>query len=464
MAALAGTMSEGLFSRRLRATTAGLVLVITLSAFEAMAVATAMPTAVRELHGLAYYSWPFTAFLVASVVGTVASGEFSDRRGPRGPMLVGLAVFAVGLVVAGTAVSMAVFVVGRVVQGLGAGTVIVGVYVLIAEVYPDALRPRVFALTSAAWVLPSLLGPLVAGLLTAHLTWRLVFGGLAPFVALGLALLWPTLRRLPARLPVQREVAPRRTLVPFAVLAAVGLAAVQFAGQHLRPASLLPLAVGVALLVPALRRLLPAGTVRARRGLPAALAFRGILAGSFFGVDSFVPLTLTDLHHYSPAAAGVPLTLGALGWSAGSWWQGRSAAARHRLVAVGCALITLGAASLVCVAFARVPGLLAAPLWAVAGTGMGLAMPTVSVLLLELSDRDERGQNSAALQICDMLCSAVCVGLGGVLLAAVTAGRGATGPAIALIDLTMAAIAALGVIAAGRLRAGPVPPGGGGAG
>ncbi|HEY9476642.1 MAG TPA: MFS transporter [Mycobacteriales bacterium] len=449
----AGASVEGLFSPRLRASTVGMVLVITLSAFESIAVSTAMPTAVRELHGLAYYSWPFTAFLVASVVGTVTSGEFSDRYGPRGPLLVGLAVFAVGLVVAGAAVSMPLFVAGRVVQGLGAGTVIVGVYVMIAEVYPDALRPRVFALASAAWVVPSLVGPLVAGLLTEHLTWRLVFLGLAPFVALGLGLLWPTLRQL-ATPPTRRA---RRTLVPFAVLAATGLVAVQFAGQNLRVASLLPLAVGVALLVPALRRLLPAGTVRARRGLPAALAIRGVMAGAFFGVEAFVPLTLTDLHDYSPSAAGVPLTLGALGWAAGSWWQGRSRAARYRLVRVGCVLIAVGAASLVSVAFAGVPGMLAAPLWAVAGTGTGLAMPTVSVLLLDLSEKDERGQNSAALQICDLLCSAVGVGVGGVLLAALTAGVGATTLAIVVIDLGMAAVAVLGVLVAGRLRVPATP-------
>lgn len=454
LATAAARPREGPFSARLRATTAGLVLVITLSAFEAMAVATAMPTAVRALHGLAYYSWPFTAFLVTSVVGTVIAGEFSDRHGPRRPLLAGLGVFAAGLVVAGTAMSMPVFVLGRVVQGLGAGVLIVAVYVLIAEVYPEALRPRVFAITAAAWVLPSLLGPPVAGLVTAHLTWRLVFVGLAPFVLLGLGLLWPSLRRLQ---PHPAASAARRTLIPFAVLTAGGLAAVQYAGQHLRVVSLVPLVAGVALLVPALRRLLPAGTVRARRGLPAALACRGILAGAFFGVDSFVPLSLTDLHHYGPAAAGVPLTVGALGWSAGSWWQGRSHAARHRLVRSGFVLLAAASAALVSVAFAGVPGLVAAPLWGIAGTGMGLAMPTVSVLLLTWSEQNERGQNSAALQICDMLSSAACVGVGGTLLAALTAGHGATPTAVAVIDLTMAAVAVLGVAAAGRLRVGAAP-------
>src|SRR5207244_1305588 len=61
--------------RRLRATTIGLVSIVTLIAFEAMAVATALPTAVRDLDGLAYYGWSFTAFLIANIVGMVAAGE-----------------------------------------------------------------------------------------------------------------------------------------------------------------------------------------------------------------------------------------------------------------------------------------------------------------------------------------------------------------------------------------------------
>lgn len=469
---------ERLFAPALRATTLGLALVITLSAFEAMAVATAMPTAVRDLDGLAYYGWPFTIYLVASVIGTVTAGELSDRREPRLPLMAGLAIFAAGLVVAGAAPSMLLFVVGRGVQGFGAGTVIVAVYVVIAEVYPESLRPRVFSLTSAAWVLPSLVGPLVSGALTQYLTWRLVFLGLAPFVALGLALLWSTLPRMPARVGGDRgrdssvdsgagergagsaRAAARPGLTPFAVLAAVGVAALQYAGQHIRPISLLPLACGVVVLVPALRRLLPAGTVRGRRGLPATIAVRGVLAGAFFGADSFVPLTLTDLHGYSPAAAGVPLIVGALGWSAGSWLQSRwSGVPRHHLVRVGCALIGVGVLSLLTVAFGVVPGWAAAPLWTVAGAGIGMALPTVSVLMLELSPKDERGQNTAALQICDMLSSAVCVGLGGVLLAVLNADRGATPAAIAGIDLLMAAVSGLGVLLAGRVRLPAAPAG-----
>jgi MFS family permease len=449
--ATAAPRPASLLAGRYRATTTGLVLVVTLVAFEALAVATAMPTAVRELNGLAYYSWPFTAFLVSSVVAMVLAGQRSDRRGPRGTLLAGLAVFAAGLVVAGTAHLMAVFVAGRAVQGLGAGAIIVAIYVVIAEVYDEDMRPRVFAAISAAWVLPSLVGPLVSGLLTEHLTWRLVFTGMVPFVLLGLVLVLPSLTRLPAR--DRSAVTRRRRLAPFAVLAAVGLAGLQYAGQHPRWATLPVALLALAALVPALRRLLPPGTLTLRRGLPASLGYRGLLAGAFFGADTFVPLTLTQVHGYGAAAAGAPLIAGALGWFGGSWWQARrSDPARYRLVRAGCALISLSTAGLVLVAWPGPPGWLAAPLWVLAGFGMGISTASISVLMLGLSPADERGANGAALQICDVLASATLVGLGGVLLTAVASHGGSLPVGLTLIDLVMAAVAAVGVALAGRLR------------
>jgi len=358
-------------------------------------------------------------------------------------------VFAAGLLVAGTAGLMVVFVVGRAVQGLGTGAIIVSVYVVIGDVFDEQLRPRVFAAISAAWVVPSLVGPVVSGLLTEHLTWRLVFLGLVPFVLVGLLLVCPALTRLPAR----DRAGTGRRVVPYAVLAAVGLAALQYAGQHPHW-PMLPVAVlGGLALVPALRRLLPAGTLVLRRGLPASVGYRGVLAGSFFGVDTFVPFTLTQVHGYRPAAAGLPLVVASLGWFTGSWWQARLPdPARHRLVRAGCALIGGAALGLLVVAWPWSPGWLAGVLWVFAGFGMGISMASVSVLVLQLSPADERGANGAALQICDVLASATLIGIGGVLLAAVTSHGGRISVALTLIDLVMAGVAALGVALAGRLR------------
>src|SRR5688572_25192112 len=126
----------------------GILSVVALIAFEAMAVATAMPVAVRDLAGLPWYAWGFSGFFAASLYGMVVAGEVCDTRGPRPALLAGAAAFAGGLLLAGVAGNIGTFVAARAVQGLGAGSVIVALYVVVARCYPEDLRPRVFALMS----------------------------------------------------------------------------------------------------------------------------------------------------------------------------------------------------------------------------------------------------------------------------------------------------------------------------
>src|SRR2546421_12158050 len=89
--------------RRERLTLAGITLVISVAAFEAIAVATAMPTVARSLHGLGLFGWSFTAFLLADIVGLVDAGARVDRSGPVPSLIGGLAMFAAGLLVDGLA-------------------------------------------------------------------------------------------------------------------------------------------------------------------------------------------------------------------------------------------------------------------------------------------------------------------------------------------------------------------------
>ena len=197
-----------LFGPERRATTVGLVLLISLVAFEAMGVGTAMPALVADLGAVTLYSWPFVTFLAASVLATVVGGRWSDRAGPRPPLLVGPLLFGAGLLVAGTATTVPQLLVGRMLQGLGAGALsVLPRSCLIAAVYPERVRPAVFGLISSAWVLPSLLGPPVAGLVTESLSWHWVFLGLVPLVAVALALVAPAVRRLgrPGEVPAARR-------------------------------------------------------------------------------------------------------------------------------------------------------------------------------------------------------------------------------------------------------------------
>ncbi|HEV7908066.1 MAG TPA: MFS transporter [Pseudonocardiaceae bacterium] len=430
-----------------RGPTAGVVLLVTLMAFESMGVGTAMPRMVAELHGQELYAWPFVSFLAASVVATVFSGRLSDLRGPRPSLLIGPALFLAGLLVAGAADSMPVLLLGRVLQGFGGGTQIVAIYVLIGHVYPERDRPAVFGALSAAWVVPSLVGPALAGWFTEHLTWRLVFLALAPLVLLGLLLLVPVLRKLP---PHAGASTPARRGLPLAALAAgVGVSAVSWAAQHLTGRNLVLGLGGIAVLVPALRTLLPAGTLRARRGLPVTILARALLAGTFFGVEAFVPLTLTSVHGYSPVAAGLPLTLSALGWAGASLWQARRPdIPQEKLLRWGFVLSAVGMTGMTLITPAWGPAWATAPLWAIAGAGMGMAMSSLSVLVLSASTDADRGFNSSALQISDMLGSALLVGLGGVMVTTLASPSAPTGGLVPF-DLLMAVMAALGAVLTG---------------
>ena len=444
--------STGVWSGGLRRLTAGIIALVLLIAFEAMAAATAMPVAVRSPHGLASYSWAFSGFLVSSLLAMVVSGEVCDERGPRRPVIVGVVLFVAGLMVAGLATSMLVFVLGRAVQGLGGGAVIVALYVVVGRAYDADLRPRVFAAMSAAWVLPSIVGPLVAGAVADHLTWRLVFLGVPVLVLPAAWLLLPRLAGLQG--DGTAAAPPRVGHKRAAVAAAVGVTALQEAGHRLDWVGLVLAVVGLALLVPALHRLLPRGTVRFSAGLPATIGMRGLLAGAFFGAEAFVPLMLVSERGLSTTQAGLSLTGGALGWAAGSWFQGHPGSEwpRHRLVRLGCLAVSLGVGAVTLVLTPVVPAGLTAVAWVVGGLGMGVAMASVSVLLLQLSPPQEQGANSAALQLSDALGGVLTIGFAGSVYAYVHAQPGPDTAAFAVIFASMAALALAGSLLAVRLR------------
>lgn len=428
--------------------TAGIVSLVLLIAFEAMAVATAMPVAARELDGLGLYAWSFTAFLIAGLFATAVTGGVCDRVGPKAPLLVGVMVFLAGLLVAGSAAAMWPFVAGRAVQGLGGGAVIVALYVVVARAYDEEVRPRIFSFMSAAWVLPSIVGPLIAGFVTQQWSWRWVFLGLAPFVFVPVALARPALRGIPRSEGGRR---PARVLPALAV--ALGAGFLQYGGQRAErgdwAVAALAGMIGVALLVPGLRRLLPAGTLRVRRGLPAVVALRGAVAGAFFGAESYLPLMMVAHRGLSPTLGGLTLTGAALGWASGAWWQGRPSmrVPRDRLVVVGAAVSTAGIAvagtAAVVVAGSAVPAWVAAAGWLLAGVGMGLTMSSLSVLLLELSPLADQGTNSAALQMSDALGSIVLIGTGGVIFALLHESQ----PGYATFGAIFAVMTAAGLVA-----------------
>ena len=449
--------APGLWAPQRRALTTGLVLTITFVASEALAVVTVMPVVARDLGGLRLYGWVFSAFMLGSVVGIVAAGREADRRGPAVPFVAGVVLFGSGLAVAGLAPSMDVLVAGRVLQGLGAGAVPSVAYATIGRSLPDTLRARMMAVLSTAWVAPGLVGPAISAEVAHLFGWRWVFLGLLPVVAVAGSLAVPALIRLgPPAAAHAREHRLTDGLLTAAgatmLLAGLSLAA---GSGAILPGLALIAGGGVAGL-PALRRLVPAGTLTGRPGLPATIASRGLLTFTFFGADAYVTLALTAVRHRSPVFAGIAVTGATVAWTAGAWVQARLSGAweGRRLVRAGLLIILAAIAGMVLVLRPAVPVVVGLAAWTLAGLGMGLAYAPLSLMMLRNALPGQEGQASASLNLADVLGTAIGIGVGGAAVAA-TAG-GDLRPGITAAFAVAAAVGLVALAFAGRLPAGPV--------
>ena len=451
----------GLFSAGRRALTAGLVTTVTLIAFEALAISTVMPVVAGELGGLDLYGWVFSMFFLGSLVGIVVVGGLIDRGGLILPLAAGLGLFSIGLAVGGLAPSMPVLVAGRLFQGLGAGAIFPIAYVSIGRALPEELRPPMFAVLSTAWVLPGVIGPAIAGVIAEHTSWRAVFLGLLPLIALAAVVTLPAIRAaVPSGAETNRgetsgsaETEMRRRL-PLALVLALGAALLLagLASGTLVPGG--PVALGGILLVlPTFRRLTPAGTLRAARGLPAAVLLRGVLTFAFFCTDAYVTLALQHWRGLSPSVAGIALTGATLSWAAGAWVQARrfEALGARRLVRSGFAVVVVGIAGFALVLVPAVPVVMGLAAWTVAGFGMGLAFAPLSLTVLREAAPGGVGAAASGLQLSDVLGTALGTGVGGVLVA--IGARAGLDPWVGLLGAfaVSAAVGLIGLAVAGRL-------------
>jgi MFS family permease len=424
-----------LLAPRYRWATVGMVSLIFLAAFEALAVTTIMPTVSAELHGRAWFSAAFSATLAASVVGMVAGGLWSDRTGPRLPLLASVGVFAFGLLLAGLAPGIELFVAARFLQGLGSGAMTVALYVVVGRIYAPVDHPAIFGAFAAAWVVPSMVGPSVAGLVAEAVGWRWVFLGVVGLAVAGTAMLLPGLRGLVDN-PEPSDTATGGRLV-FSVVVAGAVVCLDLSGRAAGWPGLVAAAVCLTVVVVTVRPLLPPRTLVLRRGLPSVVALRGAISATFFATEIYLPYLLQE-HYDLPAwLSGATLTVGALGWAGASQVQARLGArlGHHVALRVGAALLLAGIASeLVATALHLSPWLIAAA-WVLSGAGMGLMYPRISALVLAASTERDQGRNTSAMSISDAVGGATAISLSGLLFTGVGTAADLA-PFVAVLALT----------------------------
>jgi EmrB/QacA subfamily drug resistance transporter len=178
------------------AVTIGVMTGIFLAALESTVVGTAMPTVIASLGGLSLYSWVFSVYLLTSTVTVPLWGRLSDIYGRRPLYMAGIALFLVGSALSGLSRSMVELIIFRAIQGAGAGALLPLAMTIIGDIYSLEERAKMQGLFSSVWGASSIVGPIIGGFITDHLSWRWVFYvnipfGLVAAVVIGLALIEP---------------------------------------------------------------------------------------------------------------------------------------------------------------------------------------------------------------------------------------------------------------------------------
>jgi MFS family permease len=441
-------VEPGVLSAPYRWLSLGMFALILLAAFEQLAVTTVMPLIADELDGWSLFAIAFAIPLAAGVVGMVIAGNWADRRGPLPPLYAAVVVWLAGVLVAGTATSMEVLVVGRFVHGMGGAAVVVPLYVIVARVYPERLRAKVFAGFAAAWVIPSIVGPALAGLIAEATSWHWVFLGVLLLAVPISAMVLPPLLRARSALTGDPSVPWSASRIVWSLVAAGAALGLGLAKELPDPWRWLVALAAVAVALVAVRPLLPPGTLLARPGMPATVLLRAAIAAAFFATEVYLPALFREEYGMGPSLAGAVLTGAGLSWATASWLQGRlDRMSNATAMRVGSALLLVALVVVLAVAVFVWHPAVAFAAWTIAGFGMGFMYPRISVTVLELSPQQSQGFNSAALSIGESLGSSVSIAVTALIASMLAVGGYSAEFAVTVV------IAVAAVLLAPRVRA-----------
>ncbi|MBM4442907.1 MAG: MFS transporter [Candidatus Rokubacteria bacterium] len=416
----------------MRVAGAVVLLAILVPATSLFIIATALPTVVADIGGLALYAWATIAYSVASIVGSAASSAAARRFGLRGGLAVASALFVTGSLACALAPTMAVIVAGRAVQGLGGGMIIGVVHATVRVVFPAHLWPRMLATISVAWGVAALTGPLIGGMLAQRGLWRATFWLMLPLVALVALLAW---RLLPPRRPgTGRERAPlgRLLLICAAVLSLALVANTPGARGRalLFTVTAVAITAAFALDARAPARLFPSGLLSLRRPLGKAflMIFLVAMATSPFAI--YMALFVQAVHAATPTVAGYVFAAHSLAWTAAAIVTTRLPAAHVRMALIGGpVLMVLGFIGLA-LTLGRGPVAALAVAIVIEGIGIGTCWAHMGNVVLGAARADEEEATAALIPNTQLFA----VAFGGALCGIVASAIGLTheaSPAVA---------------------------------
>ncbi|WP_098899566.1 MDR family MFS transporter [Streptomyces sp. st77] len=317
----AAVPGEGQSHRSVLVAIGALLLGMLLAALDQTIVSTALPTIVSELGGLDHLSWVVTAYLLAATAATPLWGKLGDQYGRKKLFQTAIVIFLIGSALCGVAQNMPQLIGFRALQGLGGGGLMVLSMAIVGDLVTPRERGKYQGLFGAVFGVTSVLGPLLGGFFTQHLSWRWVFYINLPIGVVALGVIAAVLH-----IPVHREKHTIDYLGTF-LIAAVATSLVLIASlggttwAWASPQIIVLAVLAVVLLVAfiaverrAVEPVLPLKLFRIRTfSLVAVISF--VIGFAMFGAMTYLPTFLQVVHDITPTMSGVhmlPMVFGLL--------------------------------------------------------------------------------------------------------------------------------------------------------
>ena len=429
-------------------------------------VATILPSIVRDIGGLRLFAWSTTLYVVASLLGAVASARLLRQIGTRPTYRAALGVFAVGCAACALAPSMPVLLAGRFVQGLGAGTLSALSFTQVRALFPERLWARALAVISATWGVATLMGPAIGGVFAQYHAWRAAFWSLlavTPLLALLVEIALPRASALPPDARTRMAWSNLALLTGSVLAVSAGSMARGVAGNLLGlGAALAGLALFARREATGAVRLLPRNACRPGTVLGATYGTMALLLVGLT-TEIFVPYFLQTLHGLPPLYAGYLSALLSGGWTLGSMTVAGTGARFVRPALFGGPLAVCGGLAGLALLMPRIaaPGPDVAVMGACLlsmGLGIGMCWPQLATRVFSGAAAGEQALAAASITTVVMVANAFGASLGGMVtnLAGMARG-GAIGARPAAAWLFAMAIAAplSAALLSRRLRARP---------
>ena len=402
-----------------------------LSALEGTAVVTAMPTVISSLGGLELYGWVYSIYFLTATVTVPLWGRLSDLYGRRLFYLAGIALFVSGSVLCGLSQSMVQLISARALQGLGAGALLPLGMTIVGDIYTLERRARMQGWFSGVWGLSSIVGPLLGGLITDHLSWRWVFFLNIPFGFLAGSII--ALALVEPRQEHRSRVDYLGALLLMVSLSLLLFGLDQWRSGQTSPGPSLVLVAGVILLAlflfqqrRAIDPILPLHLFRDR--IFSAAALNGFFSGmALFGAISFLPLFVQGVLGTGATEAGWALTPLMLGWVVFSIIGGRLIliVGYRKTVIAGMVCLSTGFFLLSRVTV-HVTSLHLAMVLVLMGVGMGLSMISMLIAVQNRFPRSYLGIATSATQFFRTIGASIGIAIMGTVMAGQMLSRLAT--------------------------------------